>query len=213
MVFNKASGVCKSAKTKHWLLVAASLTLLVGGCDRQSLQLSELREENQRLKKALEQARSTVSAPQEVEASLLSNVDLDLTIVELWSQRFEDNQFRAKQRLEQKQIRVTGLVESVSERSVTIYGSGTRFGSVSLVAQLDEAYIKQIAEGLASLRKGVSVTVQGRFLFDKMWLDSATFVDRVTGKRLASKDLAGVSAPEEPVPRPNPALEAGEKHE
>jgi hypothetical protein len=120
-------------------------------------------------------------------------VDLDLSIAELWTQRFEDNQFRAKQRLDRKQIRVTGMIESVFERSVTIFGTGTRFGSVSILVQLDENYAGQIAEGLAALQKGATITVQGRFVYDKMWLQDAAIVERQTGKRLSSKDLVGMA--------------------
>ncbi len=154
--------------------------------------MQALRDENVRLRAALEETRTT-SPSFNKEAVAVPVSDLDFTIAELWSQRFEDNQFRARQRLDQKQLRVTGLVESVSERSVTLFGTGTRFGSVSVFVQLEEAYIKQIAEGLGSLKKGASVTVQGQFLFDKMWLEGAFFVDRETGKRLASKEVTDLS--------------------
>lgn len=195
--------VRRAPKTKRRALglVIAVLPLILISCDRESAELTALREENERLKKAIEETRGTSATPTGEGAETLPASDLDLSLAELWSQRFEDNQFRARQRLDQKQMRLTGLVESVSERSVTIFGSGTRFGSVSVLVQLDDAYIKQIVEGLGALQKGAPVTVQGRFLFDKMWLESAVFVDRGTGKRLVSKDLISIAGAEDQPPQ------------
>ncbi len=187
------------------MITLALLVATVAGCDRNSAELAALREENERLRKALDQERNVLPPKSEENSAVVPKADLDLPIAELWAQRFEDNQFRSKQRLDQKQIRVTGRVESVFERSVTIFGTGTRFGSVSLLAQLDEAYIAQISDGLAALQKGTAVTIQGRFVYDKMWLQEAVLVDRETGKRLVSQDLmtlaespAGPSAGPEP---------------
>jgi acylphosphatase len=191
--------------SKRRLWVIFFLWLAASGCNRESAQLSALREDNERLKKALEEARSGTPASQETDSGSPAQADLDLSIAELWSQRFQEIQYRAKQRLDKKLIRVTGFVENVSDRSVTIFGTGTRFGSVSLVAQLEESYIRQIETGLVSLKKGATVTVQGRFLFDKMWLENAVFVDRGTGKRLVSEDLATAADSESQAPPKTPA--------
>lgn len=169
---------------------------LFSSCRPDADQIRALQDENARLKKALEEARGQVktglpSAP--------AQADLNLTLKELWSQRFEDNQFRAKQRLDQKQLRVTGLLESVSDHSVTLFATGTPFGSVSLLAQLEDNYIKQISDGLANLEKGAQVTLQGRFLFDKMTLDGAVFVDRGTGKPLDSRELTSIPSASVPT--------------
>jgi hypothetical protein len=172
-------------------------------CDRNSAQIRSLEEENARLRKALEEARgggATAHSP------VQGHADLDLTLKELWSQRFEDNQFRAKQRLDQKQVRVTGQLESVSDRSVTLFDTRTTFGSVTLLAQFDDAYIKEISEGLASLQKGMQLTVQGRFLFDKMSIDGAIFVDRATGKQLDSRDLARMEPNSEQSAKNDPSI-------
>ena len=150
-------------------------------------------------------ALAAVPACTEETTAPAQHADLDLTIAELWAQRFEDNQFRAKQRLDQKQIRVTGTLDSVSDRTVTLFGTGARFGSISLLAQLDDAYIKQVMEGLAALQKGLEVTVQGRFLCDKMWLQDAAIIDRKTGKRLAAKELMALSS----SPSAAPGLDVG----
>ena len=165
-------------------------------CDQNSAQLRSLQEENARLRKALEEARGVVSTDH---SPVRGKADLDLTLKELWSQRFEEIQFRAKQRLDQKQVRVTGQVDSVSERSVTLFTTGTSFGLVTLAAQFDESYVNQVREGLASLQKGTPLTVQGRFLFDKMSIDGAVFVDRSTGRQLDSHDLTRLE-PDSPQP-------------
>lgn len=196
MALRSAPRASKLGNSRRWFLLFAFVISVTAGCNRESAQLSALREENERLKRALEQARSSAPPLQAVDGGLAPKADLDLSIAELWSQRFEDTPFRAKQRLDQKLIRVTALVESVSDRNVTLSGTGTRFGSVNLLIQLDDAYIKQILDGLASLQKGAQVTVQGRFLFEKMWLDSAVFVDRKTGKLLLSKDLVDMPRPD-----------------
>ncbi len=183
----------QSGASRCCLALLVGAALMVGGCNRDSAELNELRAENDRLKMALAQARAAVVGMHDGNDTPVA--DLDLSIADLWAQRFEDNQFRSKMRLDQKQIRVTGIVESVSERSVVIFGTGTRIGSVSLMAQLDEAYVTQVREGLAALQKGREITLQGRFVFEKMGLQDAAIIDRQTGWRLTSKDLANVHKP------------------
>jgi signal transduction protein with GAF and PtsI domain len=166
---------------------------MLSGCNDESAELRDLRAENDRLKMALAQAQATAAGMHD--GSDTPAADLDLAVADLWSQRFEDNQFRSKQRLDQKQIRVTGIVESVLERSVVIFGTGTRLGSVSMVAQLDDEYVAQVADGLAALHKGTEITLQGRFIYEKMGLQDAVIIDRQTGWRLTSKDLANFTDP------------------
>lgn len=193
----------EAGSSRRWLMGMMLAALMAGGCSRESAELRELRAENDRLKTALLDAQRTAAGLHDGSDTPVAH--LDLSIAELWSERFEDNQFRSRHRLDQKQIRVTGLVDKVSERGVSIFADGTRFGSVTLLAQLDEEYVRQAEEGLAALRKGTEITVQGRFIYDKMGLQEAAIVSRKTGWRLTAKDLAEVpgakaaSAPE-PVP-------------
>jgi hypothetical protein len=163
------------------------LLATLAGCDRQSARIRALEAENEQLKQALkaEHGESHDQATPRADTT----ADLDLSLTELWTQRFEDNQFRAKQRLDQKQIRVTGMIQAVSERSVTLFDTGARLGAISLDAQIDGSFLRQNMDGLASLQKGAKVTLQGRFLFDKMRLENAVFVERASGKLLSSKDL------------------------
>lgn len=195
------------------LLLSALLSCAFSACHRNSAELQALREENERLKKALLEARGeTVTAEAGAKSTApAEEADLDLSISELWTQRFGDTHFRAKQRLDQKQVRVTGMVESVTDRTVTLFGTGTRVGSVSLLVQLDEPYLKDIGEGLLELEKGALVTVQGRFVFDKMWLQDAGFVDRKTGKRLLSKELMAAMNQPANADEPHPSNKTPEK--
>ena len=90
---------------------------------------------------------------------------------------------------------MTGEVGSVTARSVALSGGVTRFGVVNLLAQLDDVYARQVQQGLASLEKGRSLTVVGRFVFDKMWLVDAILVDSKTGKPLSPEEIAAPISP------------------
>jgi len=179
--------------------LASVVSLSLVGCNRDSEKVRALQAENERLSKALAAIQAgSVGAGRENLASD-GKADLNLSITQLWKQRFEDdNPFRARQRLDQKRIRVTGDVSNISERTVTLSGTGTRLGSVNLHAQLDDAFLKQFMNALASLQKGMSVTIQGRFVFDKMTLEDAIFVDPISGKPLTSSDFAELSKSERP---------------
>jgi hypothetical protein len=188
-----------------WLTISC---LLMAGCDREKIQTLEAENAELRAELAITQKKLTEGA----NTSVAENVTLDLTLKDLWSQRFEDTtEFRARQRLSQKEIRVTGLVESVDERSVKLFDTGARYGAVSLVAQVDDNFLSQNAEGLAALKKGTLVTVQGRFAFDKMRLEGAVFVDRKTGKLLSSKDLVSLSGADGGEPPKNEGLNEHEQ--
>ena len=184
--------------------VLAILFLPMAGCDREKIHALEAENAELRAELAIEHKKHSGGE----NTSVAENVTLDLSLKDLWSQRFEDStEFRARQRLNQKEIRVTGLVQSVDEHSVTLFDTGARFGAVSLVAQVDDNFLTQNAEGLASLKKGATVTVQGRFAFDKMRLEGAVFVDRKSGKLLSSKDLISLSEVEGGEPPKNGVLD------
>jgi hypothetical protein len=202
----------KSLRRIGLIFVIPFLLWTLAGCNQSSARIRALEAENEQLKAELEGVRKKLGDSSTISAS--KDANLDVSLKELWTQRFEDNQFRAKQRLDQKQIRVTGTIDGVTGRSVTLVDSGLRFGSISLLVQLDDDFLKQNFDTLASLQKGTELTVQGRFLFDKMWLDSAMFVDRKTGKPLTSKDLTNLTGdgakPEESAqttPPPSPRSE------
>ena len=160
-------------------------------CDRQTAEIQRLTDENTRLKTELERLRN----PSETGSSAAPGAtpDFDLTMAELWTQRFEDSDTRARKRLADKLVRVTGRIESVRDDKVSITGTSRSAGSVRMSARLNSAYANRVEVGLASLEKGAAVTVQGRLDFDRMALNDAQFVDRTTGKALLSEDLAALS--------------------
>ena len=176
---------------------AAVLVFTLPGCDRSAAQIAVLKAENERLKAELAQLRPKPNGSKEGE-NQPGKADLILDISELWSQRFEDNEFRAKQRLSGKTIRVTGLVDGVNGQTISMFGVGKVSRSVRMSANLESTHAAKIQEGLASLEKGATVTVQGKFAFDRMGLDDSTFADKETGRTLTPAEIltlaqAGVS--------------------
>ena len=139
--------------------------------------------------------------------------DLTLTVVDLFSQRFDDNEFRAKQRLSNKVIRLSGGVDAVSADGIGIGGVSKRFGNVRIGVNLTSGYAMRIRDGLAALERGTIVTVQGKFLYDRMALSDALFVDASTGRPLYSDDLLALAASKPltrpaATPKPTPAATA-----
>jgi hypothetical protein len=169
------------------LFVAIAFSGLIS-CERAPADYNALRAENHRLKAQLE--RLSHSSEQSSKRGAEMEKAVELSIKDLWSQRFEDTRLRAKTNLDQKLLRVTGNIDSVHDRSVSLYGNATRFGRESLQVQLDDDYAANVQDGLAALTKGVPVTVQGRFVFESNWLTRAKFVDSKSGKQLSSSDLA-----------------------
>ena len=175
----------------------AAFIFTLPGCDRSAPQVAALKAENEKLKAELAQLKPKPNGTKEG-ASQPGKADLVLDINELWSQRFEDNEFRAKQRLSGKTIRVTGLVEGVNGHTISVFGAGKVSRSVRLSVSLESTHATKMQEGLASLETGAPVTVQGKFAFDRMGLDDSLFVDKATGRTLSADEVlalaqAGVS--------------------
>ncbi len=147
-------------------------------------------------------AAALLSKIQEKLTQAPTTPELDLTINELWTQRSEDNRYRAKQRLDAKLMRVTGSVEDISERSCSITGARSPIGPVNLTVNLSDSYAIKIQAGLVFVERGTQVSAQGRFSFDKMSLSDAVFVDRSTGRILLSDDLKELSRAGDPTLRP-----------
>ena len=104
-------------------------------------------------------------------------------------------------------IRITGLVDSISGNTVLLYGAGNSARSVRIGVNLSSAYAAKIQEGLAELEKGLTVTMQGKFAYDRMSLDESVFVDKATGKTLFDPEirlLGGGHAADGAVPPPVP---------
>ncbi len=164
----------------------------LSGCRRSEAEYQKLLVENEHLKAQLASLSAAASGTGQG-SSQPGEPDLKLEIDELWAQRFDDNDYRAKQRLLKKTLRVTGLVENVTDSSITIYGRNKQFGSVRMNVNLDAAHALRIRNGLATLEKGVTITAQGNFLYDRMWLDNAFLVDKDSGKPLTTDDLGMIS--------------------
>lgn len=173
-------------------LLVLALAILPG-CRRTEAEYQKLLEENLHLRGEVERL-SRLESGEKPEAKKGDNPDLTLAVVDLWSQRFDDNEFRAKQRLSNKIVRLSGAVESVAADAVAIGGVSKRFGNVRIAANLTNGYAIRIREGLAALERGTKVTVQGKFLYDRMALSEALFVDTATGRTLYSDDLLALAA-------------------
>lgn len=162
---------------------ACGVVLLAGGmtaCDRSAARVRKLEHENERLRAELRELKEGSPArPDKLGHSepAPDRADLDVTIDELWAQRFEDNKFRAKQRLDGKRIRVTGAVSGVSAGSFSLLGRNTRFGTVEMKVQMADRQSPELHRRMAELETGTEVTVEGNFLFDRMWLVEAAFVN------------------------------------
>jgi hypothetical protein len=161
---------------------------LLSACGRSEKEYQKLVEENARLKAQLE--RLAGSGNKEL-ATPSDAPELNLSMAELWDKRFEDiNDFRARKLLSNKTIRIAGQVESVTDDSVSIYGSSKRFGTIRMTINLMPGYAVRVRGGLALLEKGATVFVQGRFAYERMGVDDAVFVNPETGKTLYSDNLA-----------------------
>jgi hypothetical protein len=177
-------------------LLAVALLALGGGCRRTEAEYQKLVEENAYLRSEVERLkrRGVEEKTEEKEGQLLGTPDLAATLVDLWSQRFDDNEFRAKQRLSNKVIRLTGAVDGIDADSIVLAGVSKRFGGVRMTVHLSSGYALRIAQGLAALERGAAVTVQGRFNYERMILNEAIFVEQSTGRTLYSDDLLSLSA-------------------
>jgi hypothetical protein len=177
-------------------LLAVALLVGASGCRRTEAEYQKLVEENTYLRNEVERLkrRGAEEKVEEKEGQLVGAPDLAATIVDLWSQRFDDNEFRARQRLSGKVIRLTGAVDAVSADAIGIAGESKRFGGVRMGVNLSAGYALRVAQGLAALERGALVTVQGKFNYERMILVDATFVDQVSGRTLYSDDLLSLSA-------------------
>ncbi len=185
------------------LLLLVALAVLPG-CRRTEAEYQKLAAENEYLRGEVERLNKRDSSEKgdpKVTTPTGDGPDLTLTVVDLFSQRFDDNEFRAKQRLSNKVIRLSGGVDAVSGDGIMIGGTSKRFGSVRIGVNLTSGYALRIKEGLAALERGTIVTVQGKFLYDRMSLSDALFVDASTGRPLYSDDLLSLAAGK-PLPRP-----------
>ena len=171
-------------------VLAAAFAL--SGCDQGAAEIAALKEENEHLRSELAQLRNKANGVKEAETPT-GKADLTLGINELWTQRFEGNEFRAKQRLSDKTIRVTGLVDSISGNTVLLYGTGSAARSVRMSVNLSSAYAAKIQDGLAELEKGLTVTMQGKLAYERMGLDESVFVDKATGKTLFDAEVRALA--------------------
>ena len=171
---------------------AAILLFALPGCERRTPEEAALKAENEKLKAKLAQPRGTPGGAKEA-GSHPGKADLVLDINELWNQRFGDNDFRAKQRLSGKTIRVTGLFDGVSRETVSLYGSAKISLNVRLNAHLENTHASKLQDALASFEKGAAVTLQGKFAFDRMGLDDAIFVNKATGATLTPAEVLALA--------------------
>jgi hypothetical protein len=183
--------------------LAAILALAaLSGCGRSEAEYQKVLVENQQLKAELEKSSRLGGGKGASEAGARPDApDLDLAINELLAQRFDDTDFRARNRLADKIIRVTGSVESVLATSVILYGNSKRFGTARMTINLNGPYAVRVKAGLVSLEKGAAVTVQGKFVFDRLWLNDAVFVDKA-GRTLFSDELSALVPPPDAAPLP-----------
>lgn len=194
------------------LLLPLLLALGVTGCRRSEAEYQKLVQENAYLRTEIERLkkRNAEEDSEEKKGVPPGTPDLKVTLVDLWSQRFDDNEFRARQRLSNKLIRLTAAVDGVSADAVNLAGESKRFGNVRMNVHLADGYALRIRDGLAALERGTVVTVQGKFNYERMILTEASFVDQAGGRILYSDDLlalsAGVPLSGKPRATPKPAI-------
>ncbi len=178
-------------------LLAVLLAGALSSCGKSEAEYQRLLEENERLKMDIEQMKLKLSdkAPGKQTDVRSDQPDLDLNIVDLWSQRFEDTPYRSKQKLSDKVIRLTAIIENVSDTAITLTGASKRFQNIHMTANLESTYATKVQEGLTAIERGMTVTLQGRFLYERMGLSAAEFVDKATGRTLNSEDLAALARP------------------
>lgn len=186
-------------------VVALSLASAVTGCDRNAAELVSLKADNERLRAEIANLRRKASGAKDPE-SAAGKPDQILSVSDLWTQRFEDHEFRARQRLSDKTLRITGILDGISGGNVLLYGVG-KSRNVQVSVNLEKGYAARIEDGLDALEKGVTITVQGKLLYDRMELNDATIVDKATGAVLNTEQLQayGQVGPNGlPVPPPLP---------
>ncbi len=178
------------------VLFGVAVLAATAGCRRTEAEYQQLVEENSYLRGEIERLsrRGSEEKAEEKEGQLAGTPDLAATIVDLWSQRFDDNEFRSRQRLSNKVIRLTGAVDAVDADSIGVAGTSKRFGNVRMGVNLASGYALRISQGLAALERGSLVTVQGKFNYERMILTDAMFVDQVSGRTLYADDLLSLSA-------------------
>ncbi len=194
------------------VLLAVALSIALCGCRRTEAEYQKLVQENAYLRTEIERLnrRGVEEKAEEKGGAAVGDPDLAVTIVDLWSQRFDDNEFRSRQRLSGKTIRLTGAVDSVAADKVGLAGESKRFGNIHVGVNLASGYAIRIRDGLAALERGAIVTVQGKFNYERMILTEATFVHQVGGRILYADDLLALSAgvPVTGILRPAPASPA-----
>lgn len=181
-----------------------AIAAAVAGCDRNAAEMAQLKADNEHLRTELANLRRKMAGGGDAEPAT-GKPDLTLPINDLWTQRFEDNEFRARQRLSDKALRVTGLLDGVSGETVSLYGVG-KARNVRMNVNLERSYAANIQNGLAALEKGVTITVQGKFIYDRMELSDATIVNQTTGAPLTTDQLQAFG---QPAPPEAPAPTAG----
>lgn len=186
-------------------LVILSIAATLPACDRNAAALASLKADNERLRAEIANLRRKGSGGADAD-STSGKPDHILGINELWSQRFEDNEFRSRQRLTDKVVRVTGILDNLSAEGLSIYGVGkSRNAQLSVI--LEKNFAAKIPDGLAALEKGITITVQGKFKYDRMELHEAAIVDKATGMPMSSEQLQAfgqVGPNGGPVPPPLP---------
>lgn len=183
------------------------LTLVVGGCDQKAGEIAALKAENDRLRNEIATLRGEPGGVKKPE-TVPGKPDMTLAFNDLYMQRFDDNEFRARQRLAGKTLRVTGIMDGMSGESLTIYGLG-KSRNVHMTVILEKSYAPKIQNGLAALEKGVTLTVQGKFGFDRMELLDATIMDNASGIPMTTEQLQalGQVAPGDAPPSTPPTPE------
>ncbi len=185
-------------------LAAMALLPVLAGCDRHAAELATLKSENERLKTELAKLRQGSDGAKEPGAAA-GKPDLTLTLIELWTQRFEENEFRAQQRLAGKLMRVTGTLDEVASDRLSLHEPG-QARNVRMTINLEKQYAARVQQGLGALEKGAMLTVQGKFSYDRMELSDATIVDKTSGAPMTTQQLQafvqlGSGAPPPPPPK------------
>ena len=177
--------------TARQIVLRSALALLLAsvlsGCDRNAVEMASLKADNDHLRAEIANMRRKASGAKDPEA-VAGKPDQILGINELWTQRFEDNEFRARQRLTDKTLRVTGILDGISGGNLVLYGVG-KSRNVQISVNLERGYANRIQDGLATLEKGVTITVQGKLMYERMELNEATVVDKTTGVVLMSEQI------------------------
>ena len=169
------------------------------GCDPHSAEMAALKAENDRLRAELANLRGKSNGT--IAELTGGKPDLILEFNDLWNQRFEDNEFRARQRLSDKVLRVTGILDGISGENLLLYGLG-KPKNVRISVNLEKGYASKIKDGLAALERGVTLTVQGIFAYDRMELNDSMIVDKVSGAPQGTEEIQSIGLPAPVNPSP-----------